>query len=255
LSRPRGDVRRVDVRHVRGGLELRVDGTLASLHRTGPSVTGTVWWALAAPVTLLRPEPPARVLVLGLGGGSVVRALRALAPGATIVGIEHDRDVLRAARRHFGLDRLGVELRAVDARDYLDAETRRFDLVIEDLFVGSVRSVRKPDWLVPAGYEAIRRRLRPGGVISTNSIHESRAIIRAMTTTGGGVVSLDVRGHWNQILLWGRSLPPPREMRRRLAARPELEAMLRGVAIRAIATPWWKPAPSGSLGAGRRTTR
>jgi len=236
---------------VRGGLELRVDGTLASLHRTGRSVTGTVWWALAAPVVLLRPRRPARVLVLGLGGGSVVRALRALAPDAAIVGIERDRDVLRAARRHFGLDQLGVELRAVDAREYLDTETRRFDLVIEDLFVGTVRSVRKPDWLVPAGYAAIRRRLRPGGLISTNSIHESLRVIRTMTTTGGSVVSLDVRGHWNRILLWGRVLPPARELRSRLAAHAGLRPMLERVSVRG-ATPSWSHRPgSGSLGAGR----
>jgi len=221
---------RVDVRRARGGLELRVDGTLASLHRSGPSLTGTVWWALAAPVTLLRRRP--RVLVLGLAAGSVARALRVLAPGAEIVGVEHDRAVVRAARRHFGLDELGVELRAVDAREYLDTERRLFDLVVEDLFVGPVRAVRKPDWLVPDGYQKIRRRLRQGGIVSTNSIHESGAIVSAMRSFGTPVLSLEVRGHWNRILLCGRDLPPPRELRTRLRRIPPLHRALESLAVR-----------------------
>jgi hypothetical protein len=189
---------RVDVRRARGGLELRVDGTLASLHRPGPSVTGTVWWALAAPVTL----------------------------------VERDLSVLRAARRHFRLDELGVELQAVDAREYLDTERRRFDLVIEDLFVGPVRAVRKPDWLVPGGYERIRRRLREGGIVSTNSIHESGAIVSAMRPFGSPVLSLEVRGHWNRILLCGRDLPPPRALRAHLRRIPPLARALESLAVR-----------------------
>jgi hypothetical protein len=148
------------------------------------------------------------------------------------VGVENDREVLRAARRHFGLDRLGVELRCQDAREYLDIETRRFDLIVEDLFVGPVRAVRKPDWLVPGGYRQIRRRLRRGGIVSTNSIHESPAIIEVMRSFGGRVVSLDVRGHWNRILLCGHELPAPRELRVALGRRPELARMLGFVSVR-----------------------
>eukprot|EP00439_Symbiodinium_sp_Y106_P011941 s5354_g1.t2 len=62
---------------------------------------------LAAPVLLL-PRQPRSILILGLGGGTVARALRALCPEASIVGVEMDDEVLDAARRHFGLDDLGV---------------------------------------------------------------------------------------------------------------------------------------------------
>jgi spermidine synthase len=57
------------------------------------------------------------VLVLGLGAGSAARLVRALAPRARIVGGERSAEVLRAARRHFGLDALGVEVVHADARD------------------------------------------------------------------------------------------------------------------------------------------
>ena len=134
---------RVEIRRVKDGVQLRVDGTLASFQRPGHALTGTVWWALAGPVLLL-PCRRRRVLLLGVGGGSVARALRALDDEAEIVGVEYDPQVLRAARRHFGLDALRLQLVVDDALDYLSRERRRFDLIVEDLFIGPSRSVRKP---------------------------------------------------------------------------------------------------------------
>jgi SAM-dependent methyltransferase len=233
---------RVVVRRGRDGLELRVDGTLASLSRRDGGVTGTVWWALAAPVLLLRHDRPPRTLVLGLGGGSVARAVRALAPRAEIVGVENDPAVLRAARRHFQLDRLGVDLREVDAREYLATETGRFDLVVEDLFVGGVRAVRKPEWLLGEGYRRLRPRLRSGGFVSVNTIHETPAVVRALGPYPGRIVSLDVRGHWNRIVFCGRDLPAPSEVRRRFRGHPDLGGVLDAVALRSCRAPR-PPAP------------
>jgi spermidine synthase len=89
---------------------MRIDGTQASVHRPGRTLTGAVGWALASPVLLLPRGRPRRVLLLGLAAGSVGRAVRALDPKAEIVGVELDREVVRLARLHFGLDRLGIEL-------------------------------------------------------------------------------------------------------------------------------------------------
>jgi spermidine synthase len=223
---------RVEVRRVRGGLELRIDGTQASVHRPGRALTGVVWWALASPILLLPRNRPRRVLLLGLAAGSVGHAIRALDPDAEIVGVEWDREVLRVARRSFGLDRLGIELVVGDALEYLRHERGRFDLIVEDLFVGPSRSVRKPDWLLGEGYRLIRRRLRPRGYVVSNTIHETADVVRAMRPIGGRVVSLDVRGHWNRVTVCGRDLPGPRELRRVLAARAATSRMLRRVALR-----------------------
>jgi predicted membrane-bound spermidine synthase len=226
-SRPR-----VEVRRVRGGLELRIDGTQASVHRPGRGLTGVVWWALASPILLLPPDRPRRVLLLGLAAGSVARALRALDPNAEIVGVELDAEVLRLARRHFDLGGLGVELVTGDALAYLRRERRRFDLVVEDLFIGPSRSVRKPGWVAGEGYRLIRRRLRPGGYAVSNTIHETPAIARAMRAFGRRLVSIEVRGHWNEVLVCGRDLPAPRAIRRALAARAETCRILGLVAVR-----------------------
>jgi SAM-dependent methyltransferase len=176
----------------------------------------------------VRARPPA-----GVGRGSVARALRALDREAEIVGVELNPEVLRLARRHFDLDRLGVELVAGDALEYLRRGRRRFDLIVEDLFVGPSHSVRKPDWVPREGYRLIRRRLRRGGYAVSNTIHETPAIVRALRPFGGGIVSLDVRGHWNRILMCGPGLRA-RELRRRLrAGHPELARKLGRGSVRA----------------------
>jgi spermidine synthase len=225
-SRPR-----LEVRHVRGGLELRIDGTQASVHRPGRALTGVVWWALASPILLLPHDRPRRVLLLGLAAGSVARALRALDAEAEIVGVELDPEVLRLARLHFDLDRLRIELVAGDALEYMRRERRRFDLIVEDLFIGPPRSVRKPEWVAGEGYRLIRRRLLPGGYVVANTIHETAAVVRAMRPFGG-VVSLQVGGHWNEVLVSGRDLPAPRAMRKALARRPETARVLDRIALR-----------------------
>ena len=209
-----------------------MDGTLASLHRPDGGITGVVWWALASPVLLLPPRRRRRVLVLGLGGGSVVGALRVLTPEIEVVGVERDAGVIDVARRHLGLDRLALEMVNRDARDFLERSRRTFDLIVEDLFVGPSRAVRKPGWVLEGGYSEIRRHLRPGGILSANTIHEMPALVRAVRAFGEPIVSLDVRGHWNRIVVSGRALPEPREVRRRLQRHPALAPVLAALSVR-----------------------
>ena len=229
---------RVEIRRVQDGVQLRVEGTLASFQRPGRALTGAVWWALAGPILLLRARRP-RVLLLGVGGGSVARALRALHEGAEIVGVEYDARVLRLARRHFGLDALGLEIVVEDALDYLTRERRRFDLVVEDLFIGPSSSVRKPPWLLGEGYRLIRGRVRKGGILVSNTIHETSAVVAAMRPLGWPVVSLDVRGHWNSIVVSGGDLPPARAIARVFRDSPLLERPARRLSFR------WLQSPAG----------
>ena len=183
---------------------------------------------------LLLPKPPRRrVLLLGLAAGSVARALRALDPDAEIVGVELDDEVLRAASEQFGLDGLRLEVVHDDALAFLRRERRLFDLIVEDLFLGPSRTVHKPDWLAGEGYRLIRRRLRHDGLLVSNTIHEMPQIARAARLPGGRVVTLDVRDYHNRIVVAGRALPPPRELRHLLAQRPEIARLLDRLEIRA----------------------
>jgi len=223
-------VSRVHVRRGRHGLELRVDGTLASA--LGESDARPVWAALAAPVLLLPEARRRRLLVLGLGGGVAARFLRSLAPRAQIVGVEKSAEVARAAREHFGLDQLGVELVVDDALDFLERETRLFDFVVEDVFVGASRAIRKPDWLPEPGLGLALRRLEPGGLLACNTIHEGARMARALRRHGRPLVAIAVRGYWNRVYVSGAG--SARALRAAVAAHPTLGRSLPRLALRRL---------------------
>jgi spermidine synthase len=173
------------------------------------------------------------VLVLGLGAGSAARLVRALAPRARIAGVERSAEVLRAARRHFGLDALGVEVVHADARDYLARSRAHFDVVIEDLFVGDARTVRKPDWLLASGLASAARRLRRGGLLVSNSIDEGPAVARALAGFPARV-ELRVAGWSNRIFVGGPGPLDARGLRQAVAASPVLAPSLPRLELRGM---------------------
>jgi spermidine synthase len=222
---------RVEVRRTARGLELRVDGTLASSHPHGGGGAGPVWDALALSVLALPPRRRRAVLLVGLGGGSVARVLRALAPDARIVGVEIDPDVVAAARDQLGLDAMGIEVVLGDARRFLATDRRRYDLIVEDVFVGSVRTVRKPEGFPEPLLTAAARRLAPGGILACNTIHEGPAVAAALRAHARVLLAIHVREHWTRILVAGPRLDAA-ALRRAAARHPVLAASLPSLSIR-----------------------
>jgi spermidine synthase len=206
--------------------ELRVDGTFASSWCPGEVTTGSVWDALALPILALPPECRRRVLVLGLGGGSAARLVRALAPEAAIVGVEFDAAVLRAARRHFALDALGLEIVLGDARRYLEATRRRFDLVIDDVFVGRGFDVHKPDWLPDPGLGLAAARLARGGLLVSNTIDETSAVSVFLRTRFPACSRIGIEDFDNRVLVAGPVGTTARALRAAVTAEPLLAGTL-----------------------------
>ena len=225
---------RVEVKFSRRGRALRIDGTFASWYQPGLPITGSVWDALGAPLLLLPPARRQRVLILGLGGGSVARLVRALAPHAKIVGVERSGDVLREARRHLDLDALGVEIVQGDARDYLARCRRRFDVVIEDVFLGRTRSLHKPDWLPCPGYAQAAQRLAPGGLLVANTIDETRDVTRELRRLFPATLSIEVEDYENRVLVGGPGVLSARNLRTALGRNPVLSTTAPRLKLRTL---------------------
>jgi spermidine synthase len=223
-----------DVRVVRrgGALELRVDGTFASLYRAETPLTGSVWDALAAPLLALPARRRRRVLILGLGGGSAARLARALAPRARIVGVEIDRRVVALARRRLGLGELGLEVVCADAERFLGGCGERFDAVLEDVFVGPGRAVRKPDWLLAGGLARAAACVAPGGVLASNALDEASAVERCVAAAFPRVVRIDVAEFDNRILVGGPASLSARALRAAVAASPVLSPSVGNLTFR-----------------------
>jgi spermidine synthase len=234
LYAPNAVPSRVEVKFGRRGRALRINGTFASWYRPGATTTGSVWDALAAPLLLLPPARRRRVLVLGLGGGSAARVVRALAPRARIVGVELDSEVVRAAREHFDLDEIGVQVIVGDARRYLARTKRRFDVVIEDLFIGNQRSLRKPPWLPAPGLAAAARRVARGGILVSNTLDENRAVVGEMRRLYPATLGIDVAGYDNRIVVGGPDVIDGRLLRAAISHDAHMAASRSQLRIRRI---------------------
>jgi spermidine synthase len=227
----------VEVRLLRRGRALRIDGTFASWYAPGSHVTGSVWDALAAPLLLLPPARRRKVLILGLGGGSAARVVRAIAPRAHIVGIELSRDVVHAARRWLDLDGLGIEILHADAHEWLRASRRRFDAVLEDVFVGRGRAVRKPDWLPLPGLALAARRIAPGGILASNAIDEASTVAREMQRLFPSTLAIAVEGFDNRVLVGGPRPLEARALRSALAKSSVLRPTLPQLSVATLRRP------------------
>ncbi len=228
---------RIEIRRLAGGRALRIDGTFASWYRPGRVLTGSVWDALAAPLAWLPPPERRRVLILGLGGGSAARVVRAIAPRARIVGVELDAEVVKAARAAFDLDALGLEVRIDDARAYLERCRARFDLVVDDVFVGRGRRVHKPRWLPEPGLGRAAALVRPGGLLVSNALDEAPRVARSVNARFPGAVRIDVRDYDNRVLVGGPAALSGAGLRRAIAAEPVLAPALARLRLRSLSRP------------------
>jgi spermidine synthase len=208
---------RVEVKVGRRGRALRINGTFASWYVPGRARTGSVWDALAAPLLLLPPARRRSVLILGLGGGSVARVVRALAPRAEIVGVEQDPEVVRAARAHFDLDELHVRIVEGDASRYLGQTRRKFDVVVEDVFVGNARSLRKPDWLPAPGLARAAQHVARGGILVSNTIDETAAVAAELRRLFPALLGIDVEDYDNRVVVGGPAVISGRMLRTAVA--------------------------------------
>jgi len=114
---------------------------------------------------LFRPDVR-NALVLGLGGGALVRALREQAPKARIQGVEQRSGVVTVARDCFFLeDDPMLRLSVADAADYVRDCDSPTDLVFADLYGAEGMDDRQARVQF---LRHCRELLRPGGVFVAN---------------------------------------------------------------------------------------
>jgi spermidine synthase len=228
-----------------GGIKtLVVDETFASLYRPGEVATRCVWDAIAAPLLWLRPARRQRILILGLGAGSVARLARALAPPAEIQGVELDPEVVRLARAHFELDALEIRVEIADALEWLKSAQGTYDAIFEDVFIGTGDEVHKPEWIPEPAHRLAWKRLAPGGIFVSNTLDEHARVARAMREVFSSVVSIQIEDYDNRVLVGGSDGLGARVLRERVAVDPILAESLPMLSFRSYPRPG-KHAPKG----------
>lgn len=124
-----------EVRAAGGSRRLYTNGVFHSQYNPNNPVTGNVWDLILLPAFFYKPDEIKRVLMLGVGGGAVIRQLNYFIRPEEIVGIEYDPVHIEIAERFFDVRQQNVTLCLADAVDWLeDYRGPKFDLIIDDLF-------------------------------------------------------------------------------------------------------------------------
>ena len=123
-----------EVRSAGATRRLYTNGVFHSQFNPNHLLTRGVWDLLLLAAFFRPPQNIRRVLVLGVGGGAVIRQLQHFVGPDELVGVDINPVHLSIARRFFGL-RKSMRLVAADAVDWVTAyHGEPFDLVIDDLF-------------------------------------------------------------------------------------------------------------------------
>lgn len=74
-----------------------------------------------------------RILILGLGGGTLAKLLRKKYPDAKITGIEIDPIMIELGKKYLDLDKYDIDIKIQDTNKFKFGE---YDLVIVDMYCG-----------------------------------------------------------------------------------------------------------------------
>ena len=125
--------------------------------------------------SLLMGPAPKRVLVVGLGGGTLPRALLKLVPGVDIDVVEIDPAVVRVASQYFGFN-AGPQVHVIveDGRTFvkrMGREGRHYDLVMLDAYDHQYI----PEHMLTVEFlQEVKALLPVGGVLAANTFSSSR---------------------------------------------------------------------------------
>lgn len=154
-------------------------------------------------VGLALAEEPRRIMVVGVGGGTMPMFLRRYYPNAVIDAVDIDPDVVHVAKEYFGLredERLKTHVG--DGRAFVEKARQPYDVIFLDAF--GTRNV--PAHLTTLEFmRAVRKAVKPSGVVvwniwgrSANPLYDS--MVRTYQEAFDEVYLLDVPGTTNKIL-------------------------------------------------------
>jgi len=141
-------------------------------------------YAQVMTIATIYPEEPKKILMIGLGGGSISSYLGRFMPEATIDTVEIDRRVIEAAKTYFGL-RASERVRYLDGdgRVFLNRNKELYDLILLDAYRGGYVPFHL---LTKEFYTLVKQRLTPGGAAAFN-VHDGTKLYHSTVKTLGEV--------------------------------------------------------------------
>ncbi|EAT12627.1 hypothetical protein RED65_07018 [Oceanobacter sp. RED65] len=120
-----------EVRTAGSSIRLYSNSVLHTQYNPNQVISGAIWDLLVLPA-FFKASSPRKVLLLGLGGGALVKMIQYFFPKAQIDCVELDPQHIYIAKRFFKIS--GVTIHQGDAYEFLKKNRKKFDWVIDDVF-------------------------------------------------------------------------------------------------------------------------
>jgi spermidine synthase len=163
-------------------LELNEGQAVHSVYTPGQWLTNNYWDEPLVLPFAGRATPPRSIAILGSAAGTVARAYGHFYPATRIDAVEIDPKITEVGRELFDLRAPDLHTHAADARPWLRATQRRFDVV----YVDAYRQPYIPFYLATKEFFRLaQQRLNPGGMVIVNVGHpeESQRLEQVLTAT------------------------------------------------------------------------
>jgi spermidine synthase len=161
---------------------------------------------------MIYPEETKRVLMIGLGGGSISTYLGRHVKGLPIDTVEIDPGVVTAAKNYFGIrETERVRYLEGDGRVFLNRRKDLYDLILVDAFHGGYVPFHL---LTKEFYTLVKQRLTPTGAAAFN-VHDGTKLYASTLLTLGAVfpnVHMYPSGEGEVIAIVSAAPAPDREV-------------------------------------------
>ncbi|HFD78930.1 MAG TPA: class I SAM-dependent methyltransferase [Gammaproteobacteria bacterium] len=218
------------VRQAGHSRRLYTNGVFHSQYNPHRPLTGSVWDLLFLPAFFYPAGSIRRVLVLGVGGGAVIRQLHRFVKPAEILGIELNPVHITLARRFFDVKGEGVRLQQADAVDWVrDWRGAPFDMIIDDLFSDQGGEAQRAVAAGPEWAQALLACLAPGGLLVSNFASRLELEVSAYLTLPAcrrrirSAFRLETAQNYNAVGAFLDQAVTTANLRRRLRASRELD--------------------------------
>jgi spermidine synthase len=143
---------------------------------------------------LAYPEATKRILMIGLGAGSISTYLARAMPDAQIDVVELDHGVIEAGKKYFGLQETDkIRFIESDGRVYLNRHKELYDLILLDAF----RELGIPFHLLTQEFDTlVKEHLAPGGAMAWNVAANTKLYVSALVTLRTVFPTVDVYPAW-----------------------------------------------------------
>lgn len=151
-----------------GGMKLLVNGSPQS-----GSYIRMLWSRVMRKFRIDRIQNVDTILVLGVGGGTVIDILAKFFPYASITAVDIDPVIIRVANQYFEIDKHpNVRLVRADANAFVAGSAKKgniFDIVVVDIFIGP----KIPGFVSGAAFLGVLHKIvKPGGCLLINYLRE-----------------------------------------------------------------------------------